>query len=72
MDFCHSEEIYADICRQKLLSAATKTALDALKTSFKKLVHKAAEATGEFLRKKITDKIVKPKLVPDENSRNIE
>ena len=54
------------------MNAATKTGLDALKTATKKLVHKAGEATGEFLQNKIADKTVKPKLVHDENSRNIE
>ena len=34
------------------LDTATKTGL---KTPFKKVVHKAAEATGEFIRNKITD-----------------
>ena len=36
------------------------TGLDGLKTTSKKVVHKAAGATGEFLGKKIADKIVKP------------
>ena len=56
------------------------TELDALKTTPKKLVHKAAEATGEFIGNKIVDavaksydnKIVKPKRVIDENPRNAE
>ena len=46
------------------------TELAALKTASKKVVHKAAEAMGEFLRNKIADKIVKPKHVIDENLRN--
>ena len=44
------------------------TGLDALKTASKKVVHKAAEATGKFIRNKIADKIVKQILVIDENS----
>ena len=43
-----------------------------LKTTSKKLVHKATEATCEFIRNKIADKIAKPKLVFDENPRNVE
>ena len=39
--------------------------LDALKTAFKKVVHK----TREFLGERITDKIVKPKHVIDENTK---
>ena len=40
------------------------------KTATKKVVHEAAEATGEFLGNKIADKILKPKYVIDENPRN--
>ena len=36
-----------------------KSELDALKTASKKLVHKAAETTGEFIGNKLADKIVK-------------
>ena len=35
------------------------TGLDALKTASKKVVHKPAAATGEFIGNKIADKIVK-------------
>ena len=56
------------------------TGLDASKSASKKVVHKAAEATGEFIENKIADalaklnndKIVKQKSVTDENSRNFE
>ena len=48
------------------------TGLDALKTASKIVVHKAAEATGEFKGNKVTDKIVKQKPVIDENSRDAE
>ena len=54
------------------MDTATKIVLDALKTSSKKVDHEAAEATDEFIRNKIDDKNVKPKLVIDENSRNVE
>ena len=46
--------------------------IDALKTTSKKVVHKAAEATSQFLRIKIADQFVKPKHVIDENPRNVE
>ena len=48
------------------------TELDALKTSPKKIVHKAAEATSEFIAHNVADKIVKPKHVIDENLQNVE
>ena len=54
------------------LDTATRTRLDALKTTSKKVVHKAAEGTGEFIGNKIAGKIVKPKPLPAENSRNVE
>ena len=48
------------------------TGLDALKTSPKKIVHKAPEATSEFIGHNVADKIVKPKHVIDENLQNVE
>ena len=61
---------FARKCKKQLLD----TELDALKTVSRKVVHKSAEATGEFLGNKITDavaksnnnKIVKPNQVTDE------
>ena len=43
---------------KQILDTAAKTGLDDLETASKKVVHKAAEATGEFMGNKITDKIV--------------
>ena len=57
---------------KQLLVTADKTGLDALKSSSKKVVHKAAEASSEFIENKIANKIVKSQSVIDENSRNIE
>ena len=54
-----------------LLDTATKTRLVALKNASKKVVHKTAEATGESIGNKITEKSVKPKPIPDENSTNL-
>ena len=54
------------------MDAATKTGLNALKSATEKAVHKAAEATGEFIRNKIADKIVNAKPVSEKNSRNVE
>ena len=48
------------------------TGLDSLKTACKKVIHQAAEATGEFIGNKIAYKIVKPNHVIDKNPRNIE
>ena len=45
-------------CGKQLFGAATKAGLDALKTATKKVVHKIADATVEFIGNKIADKIV--------------
>ena len=50
------------------MDAPTKTGLDAIKTASKMIIHEAAEATGEFIGSKISDKIMKPEA----NSRNVE
>ena len=50
---------------KQLLSTAIKTELDAPKTASKKVAHKAAEATSEFIGSKIPDKFVKPKSVAE-------
>ena len=42
---------------KKLMDTATKTGIDAAKTASERLVQKTAEATGDFIGNKITDKI---------------
>ena len=49
---------------KKLIDTATKTGIDAAKTSSKRVVQKTAEATGDLIGNKIADKITsigKPK-----------
>ena len=49
---------------KKLIDTATKTGLDAVKTTSKRVVQKTAEATGDLIGNKIADKITsigKPK-----------
>ena len=41
--------------RKKILDTATKKGMDTVKMVSKKLIHKRDEATGEFIRNKITD-----------------
>ena len=57
---------------KQLLDTTTKTGPDALKTASKKVIHKAAEAIGEFIGNIIADKIFKPKPIIYENSTNVE
>ena len=76
MDFCHLREIYQKGITKHLLD----TGLHSLKTASKTLIHKAAEATGEFIGNKAgdavaklnDDKIVKTKHLIDENPRSVE
>ena len=42
---------------KKLMDAATKTGIDAVKTASKRVVQKTAEATGDLIGNKIADKI---------------
>ena len=49
---------------QKIMDTATKTGIDAAKTTLKRVVQKTAEATGDLTGNKIADKITsigKPK-----------
>ena len=61
----------SNICGKQLLDNATITGPGCSKDFYQKVAHKATEATGEFIGKKIADKIVKPKPVFDMNSRMI-
>ena len=54
------------------MDTATKAGLDTLKSVSKKIVHKTAEAIGEFLGNKIASEIIKQKLVHETNSKNVE
>ena len=56
---------------KQFLDTATKTGPDTVKAASKKVFHKVAEGTGEFIGNKIAYKVVKPKSVLDENSRNV-
>ena len=55
---------FGDKYGKKLMDTATKTGIDAAKTTSKRIVQKPAEATGDFIGNKIADKITsigKPK-----------
>ena len=58
--------------RQKLLDHAKKSAIDALKTSSKRVIRKTAEATGDLIGNEIADRITKvSKTLPQNNSETI-
>ena len=66
MDFCHLQEIYhthRKNCTREIRCC---------KNSFKKVVHKTAEAIGEYMGNKIYENNVRLKPVPDMNSKNVE
>ena len=46
-----------DKCGKKLMDTATKTEVDAAKTAAKRVVQKAAEATGDLIENKTADEI---------------
>ena len=52
------------------MDTATKTGLDVLKVSSKRVVSKVTKAICEFWRNKITDQILKVKSLNDKNLRN--
>ena len=68
--FFHLQEIYLTNMAKKNLDTATRTETDAAKPVLKKVVHKTAERTGDFIENKIAEN--KPKPMSDANSRNVE
>ena len=48
---------FGDKHGKKLMDTATKTGIDAAKTTSKRVVQKTAEATGDLIGNKIADKI---------------
>ena len=65
MNFYHWHEIYARNIKNNYWILLQKSAS-------KSVVHKSAEATGEFTGNKILEKIVKSKPIIEANSRNVE
>ena len=58
---------------KKLMDTATKTGIDAAKTTSKRVVQKTAEATGDLIGNKIADKITSiGKLKEKEKTKKIE
>ena len=62
---------FGDKYDKKLVDTATKTGIDAAKTASKRVVQKAAEATGDLIVNKIADKItVAGKSKEDDKTKN--
>ena len=57
MAFFHFLETFVINIIQKLMDIATKTGIDAAKTSSKRVVQKTGQATGDLIENKIAGKI---------------
>ena len=55
---------------QKLLDSTKKSAADAIKTTSKKAIQKTAEATGDLISNKISDKITSVSKKSNNNNNN--
>ena len=67
---------YGDKYGKKLMDTATKTGIDAAKTTSKRVVQKTAEVTGDLIKNKIADDItsigkLKKKGKNKESRRNL-
>ena len=58
MVFCYLEENLVINMVKKLMDTATKTGIDAAKTTSKRVVQKTAEAAGDLIGNKIADKLL--------------
>ena len=54
---CLFQKTFGDKYGEKLIIFTTKTGIDAAKTASKRVVRKAAEATGDLIGNKMADKI---------------
>ena len=79
--FLSFAKIFVNKYGKNLMDTATKTGIDAAKTTSKRIVQKTAEATGDLIGNKIADKITligKPKketkkieiYIPTEKKQN--
>ena len=57
---------------QKLVDTAKKSATDAIKTVWKRAIHKTAEASGDKIGNKIADKITKFSKKKSNNDDDVE
>ena len=57
---------------KKLMHTATKTGIDAAKTTSKKVVQNTAEATGDLIGSKIADKITSIGKTKEKETQEIE
>ena len=70
MTFCHLQENLGINMVNELMDTATKTGIDAAKTTLKRVVQKTAEATGHLIGNKIADKITSLRKTKTEEKEN--
>ena len=70
--FCHLLKNLVMSMLKKLMDTATKTGIDAAKTTSKKIVQKTAEATGDLIGSKIADKITSIGKPKEKETKEIE
>ena len=56
---------FCDKYSKKVLDTATMARIDAAKTASKRVVRKTAEASGDLIGNKISDKITKSNIEPE-------
>ena len=73
MAFCHLQQNLVINLVKKLIDTATKTGIDAGKTTSKRVVQKTTEAAGDLIENKIADKITSiGKLKEKEKTNKVE
>ena len=73
MDFCPLQQNLVINLVKKLIDTATKTGIDAGKTTSKRVLQKTTEASGDLIENKIADKITSiGKLKEKEKTNKVE
>ena len=60
---------FSDKCGKKIMDTATKTGIDAAKTTSKRVVQKTADTTGDLIVNKIADKITSTGKVKEKKNK---
>ena len=62
---------FGDKYGKKIMDTASKTGIDAAKTTSKRVVQKTADTTGDLIGNKIADKITSTGKAKEKKSRNL-
>ena len=72
MDFLSIAKKFGNKYGKQLVDTATKTGIDAAKTTSKRIVQKSPEATGDLIGNKIADKITSVGKPKEKETKKIE